>query len=79
MNKEYKIWGCVGSVRTINEKKNPVKCEHWFSRSLEEKKVLEDEVRDAASSSQENYSLCEKLEICPAAEVDNQLEDDEKD
>jgi hypothetical protein len=43
------------------------------------KKVLEDEVRDAASSSQENYSLCEKLEICPAAEVDNQLEDDEKD
>ncbi|EFX73968.1 hypothetical protein DAPPUDRAFT_324675 [Daphnia pulex] len=47
--------------------------------SLVEKKVLEDEVRDAASSSQENYSLCEKLEICPAAEVDNHSEDDEKD
>ena len=43
------------------------------------KKVLEDEVRDAASSSQENYSLCEKLEICPTAEVDNHSEGDEKD
>jgi hypothetical protein len=43
------------------------------------KKVLEDEVRDAASSSQENYSLCEKLEICPTAEVGNHSEGDEKD